>query len=102
VAGRTVLLCLLAGAFGCVDGGPHPEPPDPLGPPGGQVDSGVDVDNPTDEGVGMEGPPGGAAAGGTGGAGGAAGDESPTECMDAGVEGGWDDEDSGALRSRSR
>jgi hypothetical protein len=100
---------VLSGCVAGVDGGPHPEPPDRLGPPSGGVDSGFNPNNPDHEGHGGAGGSGGAAgavAGGAGGEGGAGGSDGgdfiPPECMDASIDAGWDDEDAGALRWRSR
>jgi hypothetical protein len=76
------LLCfVLSGCVTGVDGGPHPEPPDRLGPPAAGVDSGVHPVNPDSEGQ----------AGHGGGL-------SAPEDKDAGIDTGWDDEDAGALR----
>ena len=85
---RWRLFAIVLGLAGCVvDGGPHPEPPvvpDDLGPPAVRADSGVGVENPDDD--------------GRGGAAGVGGEQTPPACTDAGIEGGWDDEDAGALR----
>lgn len=92
--------CVVSGA----DGGPHPEPPIELGPPGSQADGGL-VGHPDNEGeAGRSGAGGvsgsGGAAGPAGGGGeGARGEHPPPLCgEDAGVDASWEDEDSGALR----
>ena len=97
-----VFLCFGSGCVAGADGGPHPEPPDRLGPPASGVDGGVPTDNPVQESpLAGAGGASGAASGGAGGAagvGGSGGDSVPPAGMDASIDGGWDDEDAGALR----
>jgi hypothetical protein len=102
-----LILLAFGGCLAGVDGGPHPEPPDGLGPPASGLDGGFATDNPDGEGQAGGGAGGvsGAAPGGAGGAGGASGSggsdggvNTPPACTDADIDGGCDDEDAGALR----